>query len=94
MSYFLLYVVSQLFLIGAWVCGYLDPLQAQLQEILLGYMGETKMSYGLKKSLTSKQLCESKDLGKIQDQLGTQFGAAFGKGGAAEGLGSTLGKTL
>ena len=48
MFYFILYVVSQLILLGAWVTGKLDPYQKKLQEILLGYMGETKVSYGMK----------------------------------------------
>ena len=31
-----------------WVTGQLDPLQKKLQEIALDYMGETKISYGIK----------------------------------------------
>ncbi|KAJ5613246.1 hypothetical protein N7510_006440 [Penicillium lagena] len=94
MFYFILYVVSQLVLFGAWVSGMLDNHQKKLQEILLGYMGETKVSYGMKKSLTSKKLCENKDLAMIQDQLGNQLGDTFGKRGVGEGIGSTLGKVL
>ncbi|KAJ5826336.1 hypothetical protein N7474_003474 [Penicillium riverlandense] len=94
MFYFILYVVSQLVLLGAWVSGMLDQHQKKLQEILLGYMGETKVSYGMKKSLASKKFCENKDLSKLQDQLGNQLGATFGKGGVGEELGSTLSKAL
>jgi hypothetical protein len=48
MFVFLLYVVSQLVLLGAWVSGTLDPYQKRLQEFVLYMMGETKVSYGLK----------------------------------------------
>jgi len=48
MFYFILYLLSQLVLIAAWVSGTLDPYQKRLQEILLDQMGETKVSYGLK----------------------------------------------
>lgn len=45
---FLFFFTFQVILLGAWVAGYLDPYQKQLQELLLDYMGETKVSYGLK----------------------------------------------
>lgn len=48
MFYFILYLVSQLVLVAAWVSGTLDPYQKRLQEILLDQMGETKVSFGLK----------------------------------------------
>lgn len=48
MFYFILYILSQLVLIAAWVSGTLDPYQKWLQEILLDQIGETKVSYGLK----------------------------------------------
>lgn len=48
MFYFLLYVVTQVILLGAWVSGTLDPYQKRLQEAVLYMMGETKVSYGLK----------------------------------------------
>lgn len=48
MFYFILYILSQLVLIAAWVSGTLDPYQKRLQEILLDQIGETKVSYGLK----------------------------------------------
>lgn len=48
MFWFLLYVVTQVVLLGAWVSGTLDPYQKRLQEIVLYMMGETKASYGLK----------------------------------------------
>lgn len=48
MFYFILYLVLQLVLFGAWVSGTLDPYQKKLQELLLEAMGETKVSYGLK----------------------------------------------
>lgn len=48
MFYFILYLITQLILLAAWVSGTLDPYQKRLQEILLDQMGETKVSYGLK----------------------------------------------
>lgn len=45
---FLFFLTFQVTLLAAWVTGYLDPYQKQLQELLLDYMGETKVSYGLK----------------------------------------------
>ncbi|QQK40712.1 hypothetical protein Pdw03_3566 [Penicillium digitatum] len=66
----------------------------QLQELLLDYMGETKVSYGLKKSLTGKKLTEDQNMSKIQDQLGNQMGGTFGKGGLGQGVGSVLSKGL
>ncbi|KAJ5399576.1 hypothetical protein N7465_010065 [Penicillium sp. CMV-2018d] len=91
---FLFFLTLQVILLGAWVAGYLDPYQKQLQELLLDYMGETKVSYGLKKSLTGKKLTEDQNLSKIQDQLGNQLGGLFGKGGLGEGFGSVLSKGL
>lgn len=44
----LLEIVVALVVFGAWVTGMLDPAQSKLQEILLDFMGETKLSYGLK----------------------------------------------
>ncbi|KAJ5647080.1 hypothetical protein N7490_003452 [Penicillium lividum] len=94
MFYFLLYLVSQLVLLGAWVSGTLDPYQKRLQEIVLYAMGETKVSYGLKKSLTAKILAEDSNLSKLQDQLGNGIGGTFSKGGVGEGVGSVLSKGL
>ncbi|KAJ5773885.1 hypothetical protein N7457_008781 [Penicillium paradoxum] len=91
---FLFFLTLQVILLAAWVSGYLDPYQKQLQELLLDYMGETKLSYGLKKSLTGKKLTEDQNLSKIQDQLGGQLGGVFGKGGLGEGIGSVLSKGL
>ncbi|KAJ5508274.1 hypothetical protein N7527_010417 [Penicillium freii] len=91
---FLFFLTFQIILLGAWVAGYLDPYQKQLQELLLDYMGETEVSYGLKKSLTGKKLTEDQNLSKIQDQLGNQLGGLFGKGGLGEGFGSVLSKGL
>ncbi|KAJ5550465.1 hypothetical protein N7535_001594 [Penicillium sp. DV-2018c] len=91
---FLFFLTLQVILFAAWVTGYLDPYQKQLQELLLDYMGETKVSYGLKKSLTGKKLTEDQNLSKIQDQLGNDLGGIFGKGGLGEGLGSVLSKGL
>ncbi|KAK4947719.1 hypothetical protein LTR66_014178 [Elasticomyces elasticus] len=90
----LFFSVLQLVLLAAWVSGYLDPYQKKLQEIILDTMGETKVSYGLKMSLTGKKLTEDQNLSKIQDQLGSQLGGVFGKGGLGEGLGSVLSKGL
>jgi hypothetical protein len=45
-------------------------------------------------SLTGKKLTEDQNLSKIQDQLGSQLGGVFGKGGLGEGLGSVLSKGL
>ncbi|KAJ5596500.1 hypothetical protein N7450_002958 [Penicillium hetheringtonii] len=94
MFYFILYILSQLVLIAAWVSGTLDPYQKWLQEILLDQIGETKVSYGLKKSLTAKKLTEDQNLSKIQDQMGSQLGGVFGKGGIGQGLGSAISKGL
>ncbi|KAJ5329895.1 hypothetical protein N7452_010285 [Penicillium brevicompactum] len=90
----LFFSVLQLVLLAAWVSGYLDPYQKKLQEIILDTMGETKVSYGLKMSLTGKKLTEDQNLSKIQDQLGNQLGGVFGKGGLGEGIGSVLSKGL
>ncbi|KAJ5792419.1 uncharacterized protein N7503_008397 [Penicillium pulvis] len=94
MFWFLLYVVTQVILLGAWVSGTLDPYQKRLQEIVLYMMGETKASYALKKSLTAKVIAEDTNLSKLQDQLGNGIGGAFSKGGAGEGVGSVLSKGL
>ncbi|EKV06452.1 hypothetical protein PDIG_69650 [Penicillium digitatum PHI26] len=91
---FLFFLTFQVSLLAAWVAGYLDPCQKQLQELLLDYMGETKVSYGLKKSLTGKKLTEDQNMSKIQDQLGNQMGGTFGKGGLGQGVGSVLSKGL
>ena len=45
------FLILQVILFAAWVSGYLDPYQKQLQEIILDYMGETKVSYRLKSML-------------------------------------------
>ncbi|CEO60331.1 hypothetical protein PMG11_04962 [Penicillium brasilianum] len=94
MFYFILFLVLQVVLFGAWVLGALDPYQKKLQEFLLEVMGETKVSYGLKRSLTGKKLIEDENLSKIQDQLGNQLGGVFGKGGSGDGLGTILSKGL
>jgi hypothetical protein len=52
---FIFFLIFQVVLLAAWVSGYLDPYQKQLQEILLDYMGENKVSYGLKSTLQSQQ---------------------------------------
>jgi len=87
-------IVVSLLVLFAWVTGQLDPLQKKLQEILPDLMGETKISYGLKKSLTGKKLVEDQNLSKIQDQLGGDIGGVFGKGGLGHGLGAGLSKNL
>lgn len=51
-----LFLVWQMVLLAAWVAGYLDPYQKQLQEIILNYLGETKVSYGLKSMLRPLRL--------------------------------------
>ncbi|KAJ5272632.1 hypothetical protein N7478_007757 [Penicillium angulare] len=94
MFYFILFLLSQVILFGAWVSGTLDSYQKRFQEIILDAMGETKVSYGLKMSLTGKKLIEDENFSKIQDQLGSELGGAFGKGGAGQGLGSVLSKGL
>lgn len=66
-------------------------MRSQLACAILNYISDQR---GLAESLASKKLSENKDLGKLQDQLGNQLGAIFGKGGVGEELGSTLGKTL
>jgi len=90
----LLEILVSLLVLFAWVTGQLDPLQKKLQEVLLDLMGETKISYGLKKSLTGKKLVEDQNLSKIQDQLGGDLGGVFGKGGLGHGLGAGLSKNL
>ncbi|KAJ5380451.1 uncharacterized protein N7496_002879 [Penicillium cataractarum] len=94
MFYFILYLALQVVLFGAWVSGALDPYQKKLQELLLEAMGETKVSYGLKKSLIGKKLIEDENFTKIQDQLGNQLGGVFAKGGLGDGLGTMLSKGL
>jgi hypothetical protein len=44
-------ILIVLVIVAAWVSGVLDPVQKRLQEIVLGLMGETKVSYGLKSTL-------------------------------------------
>lgn len=56
MFWFLLYVVTQVVLLGAWVSGTLDPYQKRLQEIVLYMMGETKASYGLKSKFEHRHI--------------------------------------
>lgn len=48
MLFFLFFLAFQVILLAAWVSGYLDTYQKHLQELLLDYMGETTVSYGLK----------------------------------------------
>lgn len=57
---FLFFFTFQVILLAAWVAGYLDPYQKQLQELLLDYMGETKVSYGLKSMLSQREKEEKK----------------------------------
>lgn len=54
-----LFLVWQILLLAAWVAGYLDPYQKQLQEIILKYLGETKVSYGLKSMFRRLRLCST-----------------------------------
>lgn len=54
MIYFILYLLLQLVLLGAWVSGTLDPYQKKLQELILDAMGETKVSYGLKSMFNAR----------------------------------------
>ncbi|KAJ5991463.1 hypothetical protein N7499_003880 [Penicillium canescens] len=91
---FLCFFAFQVVLLAAWVSGTLDPYQKKLQEFLLDCMGENKVSYGLKMSLTGKKLIEHENFSKIQDQLGNQLGGVFGKGGVGEGIGSVMSKSL
>lgn len=56
MFYFLLYLSLQVVLLAAWVLGALDPYQKKLQEFLLDCMGETKVSYGLKRKFQKLDL--------------------------------------
>ncbi|OQD72868.1 hypothetical protein PENDEC_c018G04796 [Penicillium decumbens] len=94
MFYFILYLTLQVVLFGAWVSGYLDPYQKKMQEMILDVMGENKVSYGLKMSLTGKKLIEDENFSNIQDQVGSQLAGIFGKGGSGEGVGSVLSKSL
>jgi len=90
----LLELIVALVVVAAWVSGELDPLQKKIQEMLLDMMGETMLSYGLKKSLTAKKLMEDENLSKIQDQMGDQVGGVFAKGGLGHGVGAGLSKRL
>jgi len=90
----ILEIVVVLAITFAWVTGQLDPLQKKLQELLLDMIGETKLSYGIKKSLTAKTLVEDENLAKIQNQLGGDIGGVFGKGGIGHGVGKGLSKAL
>jgi hypothetical protein len=45
-------------------------------------------------SLTGKKLVEDRNLSKLQDQLGSDVGGIFGKGGLGHGLGAGLSKNL
>jgi hypothetical protein len=62
MFYFILFLVSQVVLLAAWVSGTLDPYQKKLQEKLLEAMGETKVSYGLKSKYFNKKSTRSMKL--------------------------------
>ena len=42
------YTTFLLVVFTAWVGGYLDPLQHSLQDIILGKMGDNRVSYGAK----------------------------------------------
>lgn len=42
------YTTLLLVLFTAWVGGYLDPLQHQLQDLILGKMGDNRASFGVK----------------------------------------------
>ncbi|PGH17902.1 hypothetical protein AJ79_00801 [Helicocarpus griseus UAMH5409] len=90
----LAYAAVVLFVLGAWVSGKLDAYQKRLQEIALDMMGETKVSYGLKRSLTGKKLTEEENLSKIQDRFGNNLGGVFAKGGPGWGIGNAVGKAL
>ncbi|PGH09310.1 hypothetical protein GX51_00752 [Blastomyces parvus] len=83
-----------LIILVAWVSGSLDPYQKWLQEIVLAMVGETKVSYGLKKSLTGKKLIEEENLTMIQNKLGNDIGGLFAKGAPGSGLGAAVGKAL
>ncbi|PGH30483.1 hypothetical protein GX50_06738 [[Emmonsia] crescens] len=78
----------------AWVSGTLDPYQKRLQEATLAMMGETKVSFGLRKSLTGKKLIEEENLDKIQNKFGNDLGGLFAKGGPGWGIGNVVGKSL
>ncbi|PGH01962.1 hypothetical protein AJ80_08944 [Polytolypa hystricis UAMH7299] len=90
----LVYLAITLAVLGAWVAGKLDPYQKKLQELALNMMGETKVSYGLKKSLTGKRLIEEENLSKIQSQFGNNLGGLFAKGGPGWGVANALGKNI
>ncbi|KAG5289681.1 hypothetical protein I7I48_09079 [Histoplasma ohiense] len=90
----LVYGALAFIVLAAWVSGSLDPYQKRLQEAALALMGETKASYGLKKSLTGKKLVEEENLSKIQNRLGKDLGGLFAAGGPGSGLGTSVGKSL
>ncbi|KLJ05867.1 hypothetical protein EMPG_10721 [Blastomyces silverae] len=90
----LVYGCLAIIILAAWVSGSLDPYQKRVQEVVLAMMGETKVSYGLKKSLTGKKLTEKENLSKIQNRLGNDLGGLFATGGPGSALGAAVGKAL
>ncbi|MDI1488267.1 MAG: hypothetical protein OHK93_007541 [Ramalina farinacea] len=87
------YTTFLLVVFTAWVGGYLDPLQHSLQDIILGKMGDNRVSYGAK-SLMSQRVVEDKNVTAVQDGVSQGVGGVVGKGGIAEDIGNTLSKGL
>ncbi|MCJ1332107.1 hypothetical protein MMC10_008799 [Thelotrema lepadinum] len=51
-----IYSILTVVIAGAWVAGYLDKYQKMAQNVLLGAMGENRMSYGLKSEHSSEMI--------------------------------------
>ncbi|KAG8527008.1 uncharacterized protein KY384_008437 [Bacidia gigantensis] len=94
-------------LLFAWIGGYLDPLQHQLQDVILGKMGDNRASFGAKSGeemladllalstgLMSQRVVEDKNITDVQDGAAKEVGGAVGKGGIGQGIGDTLSKGL
>ncbi|KAN0071146.1 hypothetical protein V8E54_010577 [Elaphomyces granulatus] len=87
-------ILAGIVLVAAWIAGYLDPYQRQLQEYVLDKMGETKQMFEEGVSDNKIHVVEDKNVNAIQDNVGNQAGGLFGKGGVAHGIGGTVGRNI
>ena len=55
------FTIFSLFVTAAWVGGYLDPYQKELQNLVLDKMGDNRASYGIK---SKENVDQADDLGK------------------------------
>jgi hypothetical protein len=104
------YAVLTILVVGAWIAGYLDRYQKMAQNVLLGAMGDNRMSYGLKSKLQTitldfstettagtikqQEISNDEDFKDLQNTVADTAGGIVGTGGIGESIGNTVSKGL